>query len=119
AAVLPDSRTVVVVREQRSMIVSTYTPYVKAGGPSPIEDFLHPALDQGWRIPLFDFEYFEYHRLLGYYRSLFGADNVLALPYEQLVRDRRDFLTRIGEFAGRPVPEEVLAEATDAKPRNP
>ena len=35
------------------------------------------------------------------------------------VRDRRDFLTRIGEFAGRPVPEEVLAEATDAKRRNP
>jgi hypothetical protein len=68
---------------------------------------------------MFDFEYFEYHRLLGYYRSLFGADEVLALPYEELVRDRRGFLTRIGEFAGRPVPEQVLAEMSDAKRRNP
>jgi hypothetical protein len=118
-AVFPDGRIVVVVREQRSMIVSTYKQYVKAGGPCTIEDFLQPGADQGWRIPMFDFGYFEYHRLLGYYRSLFGADNVLALPYEELVRDRRGFLTRIGDFAGRPVPERVLAEMSDAKRRNP
>src|SRR5581483_8855702 len=118
-AVFPDGRIVVVIREQRSMIVSTYKQYVKAGGPAPIEDFLEPGSDQGWRIPLFAFEYFEYHRLLGYYRTLFGADNVLALPYEQLVRDRRGFLTEIGEFAGHPVPEQVLGEMSDAKRRNP
>jgi hypothetical protein len=118
-AVFSDGRILVVVREQRSMIVSTYKQYVKAGGPCTVEDFLQPGADQGWRIPLFDFEYFEYHRLLGYYRSLFGADNVLALPYEELVRDRRGFLARIGEFAGRPVPEEVLGEMSDAKRRNP
>ena len=118
-AVFSDGRILVVVREQRSMIVSTYKQYVKAGGPCTVEDFLQPGADQGWRIPLFDFEYFEYHRLLGYYRSLFGADNVLALPYDELVRDRRGFLARIGEFAGRPVPEEVLGEMSDAKRRNP
>jgi hypothetical protein len=118
-AVFPDGRIVVVVREQRSMIVSTYKQYVKAGGPASIEDFLRPGADQGWRIPLFDFDYFEYHRLLGYYRTLFGAENVLALPYEELVRDRRGFLTRIGEFAHNPVPEDVLDEMTDAKRRNP
>ena len=118
-AVFPDGRIVVVVREQRSMIVSTYKQYVKAGGPSRVEGFLEPGADQGWRIPMFDYEYFEYHRLLGYYRSLFGADNVLALPYDELVRDRRGFLTKIGEFSGRPVPDKVLAEMSDAKRRNP
>ena len=57
-AVFPDGRIVVVVREQRSMIVSTYKQYLKAGGPSGIEAFLQPGSDQGWRIPLFDFDYF-------------------------------------------------------------
>ena len=118
-AVFPNGRIVVVVREQRSMIVSTYKQYLKAGGPSGIEAFLLPGSDQGWRIPLFDFDYFQYHLLIGYYNKLFGADNVLALPYEELVRDRRSFLTKIGEFSGNPVPEEVLAEMTDAKRRNP
>jgi hypothetical protein len=117
--VFPDGRIVVVVREQRSMIVSTYKQYLKAGGPSGIEAFLQPGSDQGWRIPLFDFDYFQYHLLIGYYNELFGADNVLPLPYEELVRDRRSFLTKIGEFSGNPVPEEVLAEMTDAKRRNP
>jgi Sulfotransferase family len=118
-AVFPDGRIVVVVREQRSMIVSTYKQYLKAGGPAGIEAFLQPGSDQGWRIPLFDFDYFRYHLLIGYYNELFGADNVLALPYEELVRDRRSFLTKIGEFSGNPVPDEVLAEMTDAKRRNP
>jgi hypothetical protein len=118
-AVFPDGRIVVVVREQRSMIVSTYKQYLKAGGPSGIEAFLQPGSDQGWRIPLFEFDYFQYHLLLGYYKKLFGPDNVLALPYEELVRDRRSFLTKIGDFSGNPVPEEVLAEMTDAKRRNP
>ena len=75
--------------------------------------------DQGWRIPLFDFDYFQYHLLIRYYNKLFGADNVLVLPYEELVRDRRSFLTKIGEFSGKPVPDEVLTEMTDAKRRNP
>jgi hypothetical protein len=101
------------------MIVSTYKQYLKAGGPSGIEAFLQPGSDQGWRIPLFEFDYFQYHLLLGYYKKLFGPDNVLALPYEELVRDRRSFLTKIGDFSGNPVPEEVLAEMTDAKRRNP
>jgi hypothetical protein len=117
-AVFPEGRVLVVVREQRSMIVSTYKQYVKAGGPSSVEDFFQPGSEQGWRIPMFDFEYFEYHRLLGYYRNLFGPENVLALPYEQLVRDRRAFLSRIGEFAGRPVPDQVLAETKNASRRN-
>jgi hypothetical protein len=118
-AVLPDGRILVVVREQRSMIVSTYKQYVKAGGPSGVEEFLRPGTDQGWRIPMFDFDYFEYHRLLAYYQTLFGAENVLALPYEELVRDRRSFLAKIGRFSGNPVPEKVLAEMSDAKRRNP
>jgi hypothetical protein len=118
-AVLPDARVLAVIREQRSMIVSTYKQYVKAGGAAPLRAFLRPTDEQGWRVPSFDFEYFEYHRLLGYYQSLFGADSVLVLPYEQLVSDRRGFVNRVAEFAGRPVPDAVLARMLKTKRTNP
>jgi Sulfotransferase family len=118
-AVLPESRILAVIREQQSMIVSTYKQYVKAGGAASLRSFLEPADEQGFRVPTFDYEYFEYDRLLGYYRSLFGADSVLVLPYEQLVRDRREFVTRVADFAGRPVAEDVLERMLRAKRTNP
>ena len=117
-AVLPEARILAVIREQQSVIVSTYKQYVKAGGAATLQAFLEPADDQGWRVPTFHYEYFEYDRLLGYYRSLFGAESVLVLPYEQLVRDRREFVTRVADFAGRPVPDEVLERMLRAKPTN-
>jgi len=118
-AVLPEARILAVIREQQSVIVSTYKQYVKAGGAATLRAFLEPAEDQGWRVPTFDYEYFEYDRLLGYYRSLFGAEAVFVLPYEQLVRDRRAFVTRVADFAGRPVPDEVLERMLRAKRTNP
>jgi Sulfotransferase domain len=118
-AVLPEARILAVVREQRSIIVSTYKQYVKAGGAATLQAFLEPADDQGWRVPTFDYAYFEYHRLLGYYRSLFGPESVLVLPYEQLVQDRREFVTRVAEFAGRSVPEEALERMLRSRPTNP
>jgi hypothetical protein len=117
-AVLPEARILAVIREQQSVIVSTYKQYVKAGGAATLGAFLEPAEDQGWRVPTFDYEYFEYDRLLGYYRSLFGAESVLVLPYEQLVRDRGEFVTRVAEFAGRPVPDDVLERMLRAKRTN-
>jgi hypothetical protein len=118
-AVLPEARILAVIREQQSVIVSTYKQYVKAGGAATLRAFLEPADSQGWRVPTFDYEYFEYDRLLGYYRSLFGAEAVLVLPYEQLVRDRKAFVTRVADFAGRPVPGELLERMLRAKRTNP
>ena len=79
------------------MILSTYKQYVKAGGASTIEHFLVPARKHGWRVPGFDFGHFEYDRLIAYYRSLYGPDAVLALPYEQFVGDGRGFVETIAD----------------------
>ncbi len=54
------------------------------------------------RIPFFRFHFLEYHRLIDYYRTLFGAENLLVLPYELLLTRPEAFLGRIGEFAGVP-----------------
>jgi hypothetical protein len=107
AAVFPDARVLIVIREQRSMIVSAYKQYVPAGGVCTVENFL-AADPESRRVPRFDFGHFAYDRLIRYYQSLFGADSVRVLPYEQFVRDGRRFVGTIGEFAGRAIPDDVL-----------
>ena len=106
--VFPEAWVLVAVREQRSMVLSTYKQYVKAGGACELDEFLSPATRRGWRIPGFDFAHFAYDRLIAYYQALYGHENVLVLPYEQLVRDGRTFVEAIGRFVGRPIPAEVL-----------
>jgi sulfotransferase family protein len=106
-SVFPEARVLIVIREQRSVIVSTYKQYVKTGGLCNLEHFLEPAKDD-WRIPEFDYRYYEYHHLIGYYQRLYGRENVLVLPYEELVRNARGFVARIAGFAGHPLAEDVL-----------
>jgi Sulfotransferase family len=106
---LDDAGVLVVIREQRSVIVAVYKQYVKAGGTASVSQFLAPAHDRANRANLFDLRYFEYEHLLAYYRALFGAERMLVLPYELLVHDGRAFVERIGAFAERPFPEDFLA----------
>jgi Sulfotransferase family len=108
AEVFPEARVLIVVREQRSMIASVYKQYVNAGGEARIESFLQPAKQREWRVPGFDYGHFAYDRLIGHYRSLYGADDVLVLPYEQFVRDPPGFVRAVARFAGREIPEQVL-----------
>jgi hypothetical protein len=108
AAVLPEGSVLVVVREQRSMIASTYKQYVRAGGAGTVEQFLDPPSSKSRRVPWFDPRYFEYDRLLRHYVSLFGADRVLCLPFEQLASDGPAFAGAIARFAGRPFGQEEL-----------
>jgi hypothetical protein len=106
-AVFPDGRVLVVIREQRSMILSTYKQYLKAGGALALRHFLDPPTYRRPRVPHFDLRHFEYHRLLSHYRRLFGP-NVLALPYEQLQTDPEGFATAIVQFAGGSLDPETI-----------
>jgi len=106
--VFPDARVLVVVREQRSMIVSTYKQYVREGGALSPSKFMLPPTSRSVRVPWFDLRHFEYHHLLEYYRRLFGPEAVLALPYEQFATDPHSFVEQIARFAGRPLDAETL-----------
>ena len=97
-ALFPDGRVIVVLREQKSMILSTYKQYVKGGGSGTLKDYLLPP--PPGKIPLFSFDHFKYHRLIGYYHSVFGKDRVLALPFEMFVRTPQEFIDSITDFAG-------------------
>jgi hypothetical protein len=117
-AVLPEARILVVIREQRAIILSTYKQYVTTGGVCSLEHFLHPATDGTPRVPGFDFGYFEYDRLLRHYQSLYGSGSVLALPFELLAQDRAAFVRRIAELAERPLADDVLERVVNRKATN-
>jgi len=107
-AVFPEARVLIVMREQRSAILSNYRMYVKAGGTATLRDFVLPATTPNRRFPTFDFRFFEYHRLLERYRQLFGPSSVLGLLYEQFVAEPRAYVAAIASFAGRPAADGLL-----------
>ncbi len=101
AAAFPNARVLVVIREQTSMLVSVYKEYIREGGAATFRQYITAPPGRP-RVPLFRFDFWEYHRLVGYYQNLFGATNVLVLPYELLQTQPETFLGRIGEFVGVP-----------------
>lgn len=106
---LPDGRVLIVVREQRSMILSNYMQYLKYGGPRSIEGFLASEMDA--RVPALEPTYWCYDELVRLYVERFGPERVLVLPYEMLRRAPGEFVARICRFSGVEPPATALAAA--------
>lgn len=105
AALFPHGRVLVVTRGFRSMILSSFSQYVRTGGALGLEELTALARNAGpW----------DYDRLIGRYRGAFGADRVLALPYELLRADSEAFLAKIETWLGLdhfPGPKEAVNAA--------
>jgi Sulfotransferase family len=108
AETFPGAKVLIVIREQRSMLFSTYQQYVKVGGLLDVGDYLTRASkSHPWPC---DLRRYEYDRLVAYYHGLFGRDDVLTLPYELFRSDPEGFVHRIAAFAGAsPDPRTVEA----------
>lgn len=98
AGQFPDGRVLIVIREQRSHLLSMYNEYVNGGGSCSLDRFLDPPT--GSKIPLFDSRFLEFHRLILRYQELFGVDRVGVVPFELLKQDPDAFLYRVVEFSG-------------------
>ena len=99
-AAFPHAKILIVIREQCSAIVSCYKQYVTVGGPCTFSRYISPPTKGRMRIPLFRFEYFEYHSLIQYYKRLFGPERVLVLPCELFVREPTAFVSQIVTHTG-------------------
>jgi hypothetical protein len=95
--VFPRGKVLMVLREQRSMLVSSYRQHIRVGGHSSLSQFMNrePGFDAYCRP-----EFLEYDHMITYYQEQFGKDQVLALPYELMRSDLPDFYRRVLEFAG-------------------
>ncbi len=98
AATFPDGRVLIVIREQRRILLSNYQEYVGSGGLLPLDRYLNmPKRSHPWPC---DLRHFAYDRLISHYHRLLGVPNVLVLPYELFRSDPADFVRRITAFAG-------------------
>lgn len=93
---MPNARVLIVIREQRSHLISIYQEYVNQGGACSLERFLHTH--NRVRFPSFDWRYLCYHFLISRYQELFGADSVHVLPFELLKRSSVGFVTSLADF---------------------
>jgi hypothetical protein len=110
AETFPGAKVLIVIREQGSMLFSTYQQYVKAGGQLGLDDYLTRASrSHPWPC---DLRRYEYDRLVAYYHGLFGREHVLTLPYELFRTDPAGFVHRIAAFAGA-APEPGVVEALE------
>ena len=99
AQIFPNAKILIVIREQRSMIRSAYSQYLKSAGTLSARDWLtqnRSAVSQN--RGLFSAEFYQYDRLITIYQTLFGRANVLVLPYEQLKTEPLTFVASIMQF---------------------
>lgn len=104
--IAPDARILISVRHQRRILTSVYMQYLSRGGTMSPEKFFAGDPDLGFYG--FRPEHFEYHRLVGLYQSLFGAENVYVISQESLVRDLDEAARGLARFAGNERFERVL-----------
>lgn len=99
----PDARILIVLREQASMIKSSYLYYIRGGGWHTLSRFLNPPSIYGARAwANFNMDFLAYDALIEYYQTLFGADRIKVLPFELLQRDPGAYVESIQDFAGVP-----------------
>lgn len=104
AALAPQAHILIVTRGFRSMILSSYSQYVRSGGPQDLEALFAGDQDYPWN---YDF-------VAGLYREAFGSDRVLILPWELLRDDAGAFRAAIETWLGidpHPLPRETANRA--------
>lgn len=100
AKAFPEAKILVVFREQSRWIKSFYQQYVADGGSLKLREFLTNPQPQIYKLPAFELDYLNYYQLVSLYQGHFGAENVLALPFELMVKDFDAFSGRLNDFFG-------------------
>ncbi|MBI3672217.1 MAG: sulfotransferase [Rhizobiales bacterium] len=106
-AVFPEARVLLVIREQRAMLLSSYIQYLGYGGWYGIDRFL--AAPSDLRAPTIDLRHWQYDRAIALYQEVFGADRVLVLPFEMFVRDNAAYVAAICRFMNATTPADLPA----------
>jgi hypothetical protein len=86
AELFPNATILMVTRGFRSSALSSYSQFVRMGGVTDFDTYQRTR-------SLYAIE--NYDRVLGYYRAAFGADRVIAMPYELLRDDAKAFMSAL------------------------
>jgi len=108
--IFPGARILHVVREQKSMLLTQYNQYLRRGGVWSLSKFLNPRMSDVRHAPYFQWDRFQYHRIIAYYQHLFGSDNILVLPFEMIKCDPASFVKRIATFCHLDVIDSTISK---------
>ena len=103
ATLFPGASVLIVTRGFRSMILSSYSQYVRSGGTRSFAELMNH--DRGADHP------WNYDATIAHYRARFGAANVIVLPYELLHERPGDFVGALEARLGldpAPAPDERI-----------
>lgn len=99
----PNAMILLVTRGFRSMIVSSYSQYLRSGGDADLDDLIEIARrgpgSAGYEL-LLDLARWNYDELIAAYSGTFGAENVIVMPYEVLRDDAPRFTRLLAERLG-------------------
>ena len=88
----PTLRVVLVIREQRSIVRSSYADYVEIGGPASRDRFVNGGVVEPTTLLYDDF--------VGKLQAILGHSNVKVLLYEQFVKAPAAFFDELASFTG-------------------
>jgi hypothetical protein len=103
AELFPDAHVLIVTRGFRSMMLSSYSQYVRTGGTDDLETQMRHVGESPW----------QYDRVIALYRRAFG-ERVIVLPYELLARDAAAFRAELEQrldLAPFPLEDSVVNRA--------
>ena len=91
----PNAKIIIFIRNQLSMISSSYLQYIKKGGNYSIKKYMfHQDFPDAHRAPLFSFNHFDYLKLINYYENKVGKKNVFVYLFEEFISNQEFFLER-------------------------
>ncbi|NQZ67549.1 MAG: sulfotransferase domain-containing protein [Lentisphaeria bacterium] len=90
----PEAKILVVIREQKSFILSNYFEYLSIGGTNNLDKYLNTKYDG--KRPFFSPAHIKYLPLITEYYNLYGKENVLVLPYEMFKSEPQLFIDKLG-----------------------
>jgi hypothetical protein len=103
--VFPDAHILIIIREQRSMILSSYIEHLKNGGASTMQNNIGGYWNSN--SSGLTHHFFKYDRLVRLYQSAFGAENVLTLPMEMIRKTPQEYVNRICHLGNIETPDNM------------
>ena len=86
--ICPDAKILIVIREQRRFVLSCYNQHIRNSSNIKLERFIgcDGYASDGYPS-IMDSDFLKYDKIIEYYETLFGSDNVIVLVFEELVKD--------------------------------
>lgn len=107
AATFPNAKILLTIREQVSIIASSYGHYLRGGNTASLAEFLFRPKDEEARLwqPVMSMDHFDYDHLLSSYEARFGQGNVLIAPMEWMIANPEGLREKLSHLTGTEWPK--------------